>query len=371
MSSWGKRTDMLVHEAEPFNAEPTSAALGTNFLTATDTFYSRNHGPIPTLDPAAWRLDVDGLVGTHLWLSLKDLREQFTEYSITATVQCAGNRRAALIAVREIPGEDPWRDGATSTATWAGVRLADVLARAGVTATAGDAQGAHVAFDAPDVSQLAEPPQAYGGSIPLSKALSGEVLLAWSMNGVPLTPVHGAPLRVIVPGWIGARSVKWLNRITVQHTPSENYFQSVAYRLLPPEADPDSAGPGDGLSLGPIALNSAILSPANDATVVAGLVQVRGYAFAGDARAVARVDVSPDEGNTWVQADLGEDHGPWAWRMWSTEVNLPAGDCVLLARAWDGTAAAQPSDAAHLWNPKGYVSNAWPRATVHATPSTM
>lgn len=366
MTSWGKRADMLVHEDEPFNAEPTSAALGTSFLTATDTFYSRNHGPIPILDPAAWVLEVDGLVGTDLRLSLEDLQEQFEEHSITATVQCAGNRRAALVAVRDIPGEDPWRDGATSTATWAGVRLADVLTRAGVTPASGDTEGVHVAFSAPDVSQLAEPPQAYGGSIPLSKALSGEVLLAWSMNGAPLTPAHGAPLRVIVPGWIGARSVKWLDRVTVRHAPSDNFFQAVAYRLLPPDADPSTAGPGDGLSLGPVALNSAILSPADDSTVTAGTVQVSGYAFAGDGRTVARVDVSPDGGHTWVQADLGADAGVWAWRMWHADVELPIGDSVVLARAWDGTAAAQPSDAGQLWNPKGYVNNSWPRATVHA-----
>ncbi|UIJ35957.1 molybdopterin-dependent oxidoreductase [Allobranchiibius sp. GilTou73] len=252
---------MLVHEEAPFNAEPTSAALAASYLTPTDTFYSRNHGPIPTLDPATWRLEVDGLVDRTLRLSLQELKDSFEEHEVTATVQCAGNRRAGLIAVRDIPGEDPWQDGATSTAIWAGIRLTDVLAAAGVTQDDAAADELHVAFQAPDVSELARPSQAYGGSIPLTKATRPEVLLAWSMNGEALAPVHGAPLRVVVPGWIGARSVKWLERVTVRHGPSDNYFQSVAYRLLPPDADPDAAGPGDGLSLGPIALNSAILSP--------------------------------------------------------------------------------------------------------------
>lgn len=367
MSSWGKRAYMLVHEDEPFNAEPPSAALGSAFITATDTFYSRNHGPIPTLDPATWQLTVDGLVDTPLRLSLPELRDQFAEHTITATLQCAGNRRAGLIAVRDIPGEDPWRDGATSTATWAGARLADVLATSGIHRTGHDAGRMHVAFGAPDVSQLAEPPQAYGGSVPLSKALSGEVLLAWSMNGAALSQAHGAPLRVLVPGWIGARSVKWLHRITVQDRPSENYFQAVAYRLLPANADPTTVGSDDGLSLGPIALNSAILTPADHSIVPAGPIDVSGYAFAGDGRSVARVDVSGDGGSTWVQADLGPDGGVWAWRLWRAHVDLPVGDSVLLARAWDSTAAVQPSDPAQLWNPKGYVNNSWPRATVHAT----
>ncbi|MBO1766667.1 sulfite oxidase [Allobranchiibius sp. GilTou38] len=365
-TSWGKRADMLVHEEEPFNAEPTSAALAASYLTPTDTFYSRNHGPIPTLDRGTWRLDVDGLVDIRLRLSLAELQDRFEEHVVTATVQCAGNRRAGLIAVRDIPGEDPWQDGATSTAVWAGIRLADVLAEAGVTQAGGEADETHVAFQAPDVSQLARPSQAYGGSIPLAKATRPEVLLAWSMNGEALTPVHGAPLRVVVPGWIGARSVKWLERIIVRHGPSDNYFQSVAYRLLPPDADPDTAGPGNGLSLGPIALNSAILSPADDSTVSAGALAVSGYAFAGDGRRVARVDVSPDGGHTWVQADLGPDRGPWAWRLWRAQVHLAAGDALLVAQAWDGTAAAQPSEAEHLWNPKGYVNNACPRARVHA-----
>ncbi len=369
MGSWGKRADMLVHADEPFNAEPPAAALGAAFITATDTFYSRNHGPIPDLDPTTWELTVDGLVDTPLRLSLARLREQFREHTVTATVQCAGNRRAALIAVRDIPGEDPWQDGATSTASWAGARLSDVLTAAGLDSLAHNDPGdVHVAFSAPDVSQLAQPPQAYGGSVPLGKALSAEVLLAWSMNGAALTAAHGAPLRVIVPGWIGARSVKWLQRVTMRRGPSDNYFQAVAYRLLPPQADPMTAGPGDGLSLGPIALNSAILSPADGSTVPAGQVTVEGYAFAGDGRSVARVDVSVDGGDSWVQADLGPDRGVWAWRLWHAEVAVPVGDTVLAARAWDSTAAAQPSDPAQLWNPKGYVNNSWPRAAVHATP---
>ena len=369
-AAWGKRPDMLVHEDEPFNAEPPPEALGADPITPAEAFYSRNHGPVPELDTQTWRLTVAGDVGEPAEFSLAELQRRFEPASVCATLQCAGNRRAGLIAVRDIPGEDPWHDAAISTATWTGVRLADVLAACGVDAATPD-EDVHVTFAAPDVSQLADPPQGYGGSIPLTKALSPEVLLAWKMNGAALPPAHGAPVRVVVPGYIGARSVKWVERIEVRRRPSDNYFQAVAYRLLPPEFDPDTAGPGDGLSLGPIALNSAILSPADGAEIPAGATTVRGYAFAGDGHRVARVDVSADGGATWRQADLGPDHGRWAWRLWRAEVELEAGDTVILARAWDDTAALQPRDAADLWNPKGYANTSWPQARVRVAANNV
>ena len=362
MGLWDKRDDMIVHEAEPYNAEPSRSALASRMLTPLDTFYGRNHGPIPQPDPRAWRLQVSGLVEHDLHLSVEDLRGQFAQQTMTATLQCAGNRRAGLIKVRDIPGEDPWGPGATSTAEWTGVSLAEVLR-----AAEPRDEAAHVAFGAPDVSQIADPPQPYGASVTLKKALAGEVLLAWAMNGQPLPQVHGAPVRVVVPGHIGARSVKWVDRITVQDHPSDNYFQATAYRLLPAEADPDTAGPGDGLSLGAVAINSAILRPEDGSILTAGPTQVSGYAFAGDDRGIARVDVSIDGGSSWRQADLGENAGPWAWRLWHTTISVPAGTTEIIARAWDTSAAAQPESPTHLWNPKGYVNNSWARLHVTAS----
>ncbi|KQC35729.1 sulfite oxidase [Frankia sp. ACN1ag] len=357
---------MVVHGWEPFNVEPPPAALADAPLTPVEAFYSRNHGPVPSTDRDTWRLAVTGLVDRRLALSLSDLRRGFTTCTLAVTLQCAGNRRAGMTAIREIPGEDPWRDGATSTAEWTGVRLADVLGAARPTERA-----AHVAFEAADVSQLAEPPQPYGGSIPFAKAMGPEVLLAWAMNGRPLPAVHGGPLRVVVPGFIGARSVKWVRRVTVQAEPSDNYFQAVAYRLLPPGTDPDRAGPSDGLPLGPIALNCAILCPADGATVPSGRTMVRGYALAGEHRRVIRVDLSADGGASWQQANLAPPAGAYTWQLWHTDVMLPPGvDPELVARAWDDTGALQPESAAALWNPKGYANNSWPRAAIHTLSET-
>jgi sulfite oxidase len=359
MSRYGKREGIIVHEQEPFNAETGLAALAEGGVTATDAFYVRDHGTVPEIDPAAWRLRVHGAVARELILSLETLREALPEQEVTATLQCAGNRRAGLIAVRDIPGEAPWGPGATGTATWTGIALADVLALAGPTAAA-----AHVGFAGADISQDAEPAQRFGGSIPLDKARRPEVLLAWAMNGEPLPTVHGAPLRVVVPGYIGARSVKWLERIELRSDPWPGYFQHVAYRLLPEDG---TVGPGAGVPLGLVALNSDVLSPADGATVTAGTTEVRGYAFAGGERHVTRVDVSIDRGASWSQAHLLDDLGPWAWRHWRHQVDLSPGDHEILVRAWDSSAATQPEDEGALWNPKGYVNNARPRVRVRAT----
>ncbi|MCD2194789.1 sulfite oxidase [Actinomycetospora endophytica] len=356
-----KRADMVVHEQEPYNAEPPRGALAGEAITPIESFYGRNHGRMPTTDPDTWRLVVDGLVDRALTLSLEELQTRFEAHEVVATLQCAGNRRAGLLAVRDIPGQHPWGPAATSTARWRGARLADVLAAAGLRSDASE-----IAFLAPDVAPEAQPPAPYGGSISTDKAVSGEVLLAWQMNGQPLPDAHGAPVRVVVPGWIGARSVKWIERITAQDHPSDNFFQQSAYRLLPPEND--DPAPGDGVALTAVALNSEILRPDDQAVLPAGPVEISGYAYAGGDRDVVRVDVSVDGGRSWAQADLDRRLGRWAWRLWHTTVTLPAGQHQIVARAWDSTAALQPEHAASLWNPKGYINNAWPSITVSIHP---
>jgi len=350
--TWDKRSDTVVHEQEPYNAEPSRSALAGHLITPVDTFYSRNHGPIPDVDHSAWRLRIGGLVDTPTVLCLDDLRSRFTPREVVATMQCAGARRADFLRVRDVPGEAPWGPCATSTARWTGVSLADVLASAGL-----HPEAAHVAFEAPDVSDVADPPTVYGSSIPIDKARAPEVLLAWAMNGEPLSRVHGAPVRVLVPGYIGARSVKWVTEITATAAPSDNYFQSTAYRLLPADVDPTTAGPGVGFSLGPVALNADILSPDPGAHVPAGTTTLRGFAYAGDDRSVVRVDVSSDAGRSWRQAALEQADGPWAWCLWQIDLDLPPGAAHVIARAWDSTGATQPESPAPLWNPKGYINN--------------
>src|SRR4051812_301649 len=306
---FGKPADTVVHQLQPFNAEPPAPALVAAAVTPVEHFYVRNHGEVP--EPGDG-LRVDGLVEEALQLSVAQLGGRFPAAELTATLQCAGNRRAGLMAVREIPGEAPWGPGATGTAVWRGVRLRDVLRAAG-------AHGAHVAFEGADRSEEADPPQRFAGSIPREKAGREEVLLAWEMNGAPLPPVHGAPLRAVVPGYIGARSVKWLTRVELRDAPSDGYYQATAYRLLHPDEAP---APGVGVELGEVALNADVLSHADGARVSAGPLEVRGYAFAGGDRHVVRVEVSADDGASWQDAELLEDQGRWAWRLWRLRLQL-------------------------------------------------
>ena len=348
---------MLVHEDEPFNAEPRPRALAGSAITPLDAFYVRGHGPIPELDARTWRLHVGGLTARPIELSLQELRDgRFSECELVATLQCAGNRRADLMAVRDIPGEAPWGPGATGTATWRGVSLADVIATAGLSAAA-----SHVAFVGVDRSEETTPPQPFGASIPLGKAQAEEVLLAYEMDGQPLRPVHGAPLRVSVPGYIGARSVKWLRRIELRSEPWDGYFQNTVYRLLAADQEP---GPGVGMALGEVGLNTAILVPEDGALVPAGSIELGGYAFAGGGRGIARVDISRDGGASWARAELLDDQGPWAWRLWRARIELPPGEHELVARAWDSAANTQPELPGTVWNPKGYANSSWARTRV-------
>ncbi len=339
---------MIVHSRDPLNAETPRAGLLAPLTPATD-FYVRNHGPIP---PPPERFRVGGLVERELELTVADLRARFAARELVVTLQCAGNRREGLMAVRDIPGEMPWGPGATGTATWRGAGLADVLAAAGLRDAA-----AHVELVGAEPAVESGAP--FGGSIPRQKALAGDVLLAWEMNGAPLTPEHGAPLRAIVPGYIGARSVKWLTHVTALAEPSRNHFYAVAYRLIPAD-DPG----GEGVALGAVAVNADVIVPAPGAAVAPGPLEVLGYAFAGDDRLIVRVDVSTDGGRHWREAELLGEPAPWAWRQWRTVLDARPGPLEIVARAWDSAAATQPETAASLWNPKGYVNNSWARVHV-------
>lgn len=347
LTEWGKRADMVVHDDDPFNCEPPPAVLAENEITAVDAFYCRNHGPIPEIAPEGWQLAVDGDVAGPLTLSYADLTTGFGVHEVAATLQCAGNRRAELLRIRPMPGKEPWAQGAISTAVWRGARLADVLRAAGIR---GD-EHAHVAFTGFDVAPHASPPQVFGSSIPLAKAISDDVVLAWRMNDETLPCIHGGPVRVVVPGFIGARSVKWLTGITVQPVPSANYFQAVDYHVR-------------GAALSTMPLNCAILSPDYGARIPAGPVTVNGYAIAEDCRGITRVEVSVNGGVTWLQAELTPPRNAWTWRHWSLETAVERGPLTLIARAYDATGTTHPETAAALWNPGGYANNSWPRLDV-------
>ncbi len=290
------------------------------------------------------------------------IREHFPKSTVTATLQCAGNRRQGLMEVAPIPGEVPWSAGAIGTAEWRGAPLREVLRAAGV-----DPRALHAAFTGLDEVDVGGQAFGFGGSLPIEKATSPEVVLAYEMNGEPLAPEHGAPLRVVAPGYIGARSVKWLACIVLQTEPSSNYYQTHAYKLFPPQVDEGTADWEKGLMLGELPVNAVVCRPAHEETVPAGPVSVQGYAITGGKRSVDRVDVSTDGGETWTTADLQEGGEPRTWRLWETSVDLSPGRYEIVARAWDSAANTQPELAEQVWNFKGYVDNSWHRAKVTCT----
>jgi len=355
----GKHPALLVREAEPLNAGPPPELQRAAFVTPTELFFVRNHAPVPRLDPDAFRLAVRGLVERSLELSLAELGERFPRAEVTATLQCAGQRRDELAAVRPVPGELPWGAEPVSNACWAGVRLADVLTAAGP-----EPGARHAVFRGLDEVEREGRRFGFGGSVPLAKALSPEVLLATEMNGEPLPPVHGGPLRVVVPGYIGARSVKWLAEIELSSRSSDNYFQAKAYRLYPSHVSKETADPAQAFELGELAVTSTITSPRAGEAVGPGPVRVEGIALAGGGRRVERVELSGDGGATWTPAGLGAEGDGWTWRFFAGEVALVPGRDEIAARAWDSAAQTQPESAAAVWNHKGYMNSSWARVRV-------
>jgi len=358
---FGKDPATIVRQADPFNAGPPLPILRADFVTPVERFFVRSHGAVPEVDPDTYRLRISGLVERPLELSLAELSAACPRHTVMATLQCAGNRRQDLIAVEPIPGELPWGAEAISNATWGGYRLGDVLALAGI-----DPAAAHVCMSGLDETERHGHRFTFGGSLPLAKALHPDTLLVDEMNGAPLPPVHGAPLRVIAPGYIGARSVKWLESITLAADPSDNYFQAVAYRLFPASEQRDSVDWDSGIMLGELSVNAVICTPAAGASVPAGKLEVAGYATAGGGRVVARVDVSADGGATWRPAAIEPASEIWAWRFWSITLDLPDGQHELVARMIDSAANTQPAEPSLVWNFKGYMSNAWHRIAITA-----
>ncbi len=359
----GKDPGFGVHSREPLCGGPEVSRLIDAFITPTPAFFVRSHGTAPLIDPTTYRLRVDGLVRRAVDFSLQELTDQFARREQTVTLQCAGNRRTELLEIAPLPGEVAWGGDAIGTARWAGVALADVLLAAGVEPTA-----RHVWFEGLDAVPREGETIPFGASISLDRALQTDVLLAFEMNGEPLPPLHGAPLRVIVPGFIGARSVKWLGSIRMGDRPSDNEFQRRGYKLLLAIPTTGAHAAPDWDALPPIEemqLNSFICRPVGGATVRTGGVPVEGYATAGGRCRVARVEVRVDH-DAWTAATLLDPPAPGAWVRWQAAIRLAGGPHVIEARAEDSDGHRQPEDMAARWNPKGYMNDAWHRVHVRA-----
>jgi sulfane dehydrogenase subunit SoxC len=323
-------------------------------VTPAGLHYLLIHYDIPDVDTEAWRLDVGGLVARPLEVSLADLRARPT-VTRAVTIECAGNGRALL---DPRPLSQPWLVEAVGNAEWTGVPLRDVLHDAGVNRDA-----IELVFTGLDRGVEGEVEQAYERSLTIADAMREDVLLAFEMNGQPLLPQHGAPVRLLVPGWYGMTSVKWLSRITAVANAFDGYQMSRSYRF---RADPDEAG----VAVTRMRPRSLMIPPGipefltRSRIVDAGTHMVRGRAWSG-LGTIQRVEFSDDGGATWSHARLDPPHrDASAWRGWSFVWDASPGERerVLCCRATDSTGATQPLEPG--WNVGGYANNAVQRVPV-------
>ena len=347
--------ELFFHSTAPNNAEPKLDDLVKSWITPTKHFYVRSHAPNPVIDPKDFQLKVEGMVNRPSSLSLKSL-ERFKTRSTTATLTCAGNRRSEYNAEGKVGGVQ-WQSGAIGNATWQGVALADVLKEAELTPDA-----KHVWFEGLDEIEKGGGIIPFGGSIPIAKAMiasgAGAPLLANSMNGAALTPDHGFPLRTLVPGYIGARSVKWLGRIVVSDRPSPNHYVATAYKIV---KKTDSI---DWTESGPIyryPINAAICTPnANTNTKLStGEIDLSGYVLptGRPGSTVKKVLVSADQGKRWTEATMVGKDSEFCWQLWNAKVKVTAGTKRLIVRALDTSGGFMPYRVP--WNAKGYLQNSW------------
>jgi sulfite oxidase len=355
--------DMIVRSQRPEDLEMPLTGFA-DYITPIEHFFVRTHVAVPKVELPEWRLKVEGHVTAPLTLTIGDLR-QMPSYELISVLECAGNGRALF---------DPpvaglqWATGAVGNGRWRGVRLADVLQRAGMKTGA-----VEVVFDGADVplGAMAD----FQRSIPIKKALHPNTLLAYSMNGETLPPKHGFPLRAVVPGWAGDSWVKWITSVRVVNEEFSGFWMKNAYLYPNKPAAPGSVvAPEEMSPVTSLRVKSIIAFPADGARVEPGKrIVIRGAAWSGEGGPVAAVDVSVDRGRTWKAARITGEPAKFGWRLWEYPWTPPdVAHYTIFARARDVSGDIQPLAAE--WNPAGYLWNAISRVDLNtaggaATPS--
>ncbi|KAI7781700.1 Nitrate reductase [NADPH] [Diaporthe eres] len=387
----------------PFNVEPPLTELWKEgFITTKDLHYVRNHGAVPLVhdeDILDWSFTVEGLVENPLSLTLRELLADFEQLTYPITLVCAGNRRKEQNVVRKTKGFS-WGPAGVSTAIWTGVALDALLARARPIVRGGGKRARYVCFEGAD--RL--PNGYYGTSIKLNWAMDPNrgIMVAHGMNGDVLPPDHGKPLRVVIPGQIGGRSVKWLRRIIVTEAPSDNWYHIYDNRVLPTTVGPEESADlpetwrDERYAIYDLNTNSAVARPAHNervdttaaTTAATKTFKFQGYAYAGGGRRVTRVELTLDKGRSWRLADVsypedsyrlapegetlfggrldvGWRESCFCWCFWSLDIALAdlgaAGD--VMVRAMDDAMMVQPRDL--YWSVLGMMNNPWFRVVVH------
>ncbi len=343
---------LLQLNAYALDAE-TPLDLLTGYITPNDLLFIRSHYVAPRIDPASWTLTIDGAVSRSMRLTLGDL-QKLPRTDTTCVLQCAGNGRSLFTP--HLAGVQ-WRHGAVGNARWTGVRVKEVLDRAGLRSGAH-----HLHTFGSDIPPGQVPP--FHRSLEMEKVLQ-DAIIAYAMNGEPLSHDHGAPARLVVPGWAGDHWMKWLRQIVPSRRPQTGFYMDTAYRypLLP--GKPGQAFKTEEMRpLTALFVKSTITSAPTHAPVGMPLT-IRGFAFSG-APDIVRVEITDDDGKTWTPADLDHQHDPYAWRLWSwTWTPQAAGIRQIAVRATDSRGGVQPREPA--WNQSGYLHNGWHSTRIEVT----
>ena len=353
---------LTVLNDRPVNAETPPHNLDDD-VTPTARHFIRNNGiPPEDMNPDNWTLTIDGLVNNTLKLSIAALKSKFEVVTRKICIECGGNGRSFFDPKAK---GNQWTLGAVACAEWTGVRLVDVLKAAGVKKEA--IYTAHYGADTHLSGKPGKLPISRG--VPIKKGMDANNLITFAMNGEPIHPMNGAPLRLHMPGWPGSFSHKWFNRMQLRDVVHDGTkMTGAAYRLPPhPVAAGTKVDKKTMVFIESMSIKSLITSPESGVKLPKGerSVLVRGSAWAGD-NSVSRLDISIDFGATWIRAKLDSPPNPYAWQRFSQSLRLPQkGYYEIWARATDDQGRMQPFAIA--WNPKGYMNNSMHRVSVYAS----
>jgi DMSO/TMAO reductase YedYZ molybdopterin-dependent catalytic subunit len=356
----GKSDKLVVLGERPLVAETPEHLLNDD-TTPNDKFFVRNNGMIPDEpnDPSIWRIAIDGEVNQPLDLSLAELKSRFRPVTQRMVLECGGNGRSFFTPQAR---GNQWTNGGVGCAEWTGVRLADLLKAAGVKRSA-----VFTGHYGADRSLADASKDAISRGVPIKKALDPNNLIVFAMNGQPLPHIHGGPVRLIIPGWPGSLSSKWLTRIWVRDKVHDGPgMGGFSYRVaIKPIVPGDKADPSNFKDLESMPVRSIITSPMNGASFGKDTreIKVRGAAWAGELT-VRRVDLSIDYGASWRPAQLSRPKNPYDWQRWTASLRLPSeGYFEIWTRATDSRGSMQPHTAGR-WNPQGYGANPMHRVAI-------
>ena len=343
---------LMEHSSQPFQAESLMMALEP-WETPIEGFFIRSHHGVPNIDLSQWVLEVDGLVEKPLRLNLAEL-QKMEQRSFYAVLECSGNRRGLQIPA--VPGVQ-WKKGAVGNAEWTGVSLEKILKMARV-----KSEARYARLEGADKPSFPGVP-AFIRSVPVEKLLKEDSLVALKMNRAPLPLIHGGPARLVFPGWYGENWTKWVSRITLTQAPDEGFFMKKAYRKPREKVRPGVAwNSATGIAIEVIPVQSVMTHPVSGRTYSSGKIEVRGKAFSGHGT-IAKVEVSTDQGYTWIPALVEPAHANGGWQQFRVETKVGEGTQILLSRATDSVGNQQPFDSG--WNPGGYEKSEIDRVSIN------